>query len=116
MLPLLMESESVTRDDDTPGPSLVRSPVAGVVILFEKGPAFRPVPLQRGLIIIGRDNKEGLALQDERASRKHAVVSFDGAAWTIRDLDSHNGTFVDGQRVKGAITLAAPRVLRIGQT
>jgi hypothetical protein len=41
-------------------------------------------------------------------SRRHATITVDGESATVADLDSKNGTFVDGKR------LTAPRVLRDG--
>jgi hypothetical protein len=54
-------------------------------------------------IRIGRDPKDNdLAFDPNRdllVSGHHAVVSFDGKRWTIRDLDSSNGTYIDGERI-----------------
>jgi transcriptional regulator with GAF, ATPase, and Fis domain len=66
--------------------------------------------------VIGRESDGGGALLDERISRRHAEILFDGKSWTIRDFGSRNGTFVDGVRVDGALSAPAPRVLRVGQT
>lgn len=53
---------------------------------------------------IGRDPDCEVQLDDRQVSRRHAVVSFAGGEWIIRDLQSSNGLFVDGERVQsGAI-------------
>jgi DNA-binding NtrC family response regulator len=60
---------------------------------------------------------EGLAIADARISRQQATLRWrsDGSGCEVRDLDSRNGTFVDGQRVTSA---AAPlgSIVRVGDT
>ena len=46
---------------------------------------------------IGRAGSD-IALDDPECSRQHAVLEIQGSRNIIRDLDSTNGTFVDGQR------------------
>lgn len=50
-------------------------------------------------IRIGRAPDNDLRLDDLRVSRYHAVIERIGQRYRIRDLQSHNGTFVNGQRV-----------------
>lgn len=50
---------------------------------------------------IGRAEFVEVPLEDHRASRVHAVLSFDGRSVTVRDEASSNGTFVAGVRVLG---------------
>jgi membrane-bound lytic murein transglycosylase D len=50
---------------------------------------------------IGRDvAADDLQVQDVHVSRRHAAVSFDDGEWTIRDLQSANGVWVDDERVE----------------
>jgi transcriptional regulator with GAF, ATPase, and Fis domain len=103
-----------TRDDAT-GDRARPAPRPGVAVIFDGGPVCRPVALE-GPLVVGRDAGRGLALQDDSVSRQHAEVAFDGARWTVRDLGSRNGTFLDGERVERPASAQAPRVLRAGQT
>ena len=48
---------------------------------------------------IGRLSECDMALSDSRVSRRHAEFVHDGGQWRIRDSDTENGTFVDGQEV-----------------
>ena len=50
-------------------------------------------------ITIGRATSNMLVLNDLQASRQHARLDFENGAWSIRDLNSRNGTFVNGRRV-----------------
>ncbi|MEM6333282.1 MAG: ATP-binding protein [Planctomycetota bacterium] len=56
---------------------------------------------------IGRSS-EALPLTDATISRRHAELTPDEGRWVLRDLESSNGTFVNGVR------LSAPRTLRPG--
>jgi len=87
----------------------------GVIVLFSgHTPLLRALPLKHAKLVVGRE--EGGLPDDERLSRRHAEISWDGRRWTIRDLGSRNGTNVDGERVDGAVTLENPRVIRVGRT
>lgn len=49
--------------------------------------------------ILGRGSDCGILLADNNVSRHHAKLEFNGASWVITDLDSANGTFVNGSPV-----------------
>jgi hypothetical protein len=51
---------------------------------------------------VGRDPDCEAQIQDISVSRRHAVVFFEDGQWSIRDLQSSNGLFVDRQRVETA--------------
>ncbi|HEV2472296.1 MAG TPA: FHA domain-containing protein, partial [Chthonomonadales bacterium] len=66
-------------------------------------------PLAGSSADIGRDNANAISLpQDNNASRRHASVRVDGAQYSITDLGSSNGTFVNGVRIQAH----APQPLR----
>ena len=49
---------------------------------------------------IGRDPANLLSVSDPSLSRRHCVITREGERYKIRDLDSRNGTFVNGEAVK----------------
>ena len=51
-------------------------------------------------VTIGRAPTNAIVVKDERCSRNHAEVFQSQGQWTLRDLDSRNGTLVDGQRIQ----------------
>lgn len=56
-------------------------------------------------LLIGRGEDCDLVLADTHVSRRHASVAVvDGAVW-LRDLASANGTYVNAQRIEGAVQL-----------
>jgi S1-C subfamily serine protease len=68
-------------------------------------------------ITIGRDPSCDVVLDDPQASRRHAEIRLTIAdTVVVTDLDSRNGTFVDGHRIAGPTKLAIGSTLRIGDT
>ena len=87
--------------------------LAGEVVRDELGPATGlclwtstgPVPLHPGPNLLGRDPTAVVRIHDPRVSRRHAEILVGPDRVTILDLASHNGTFVDGKRVTGAVEI-----------
>ena len=67
-------------------------------------------------VTIGRAPTNAIVVKDERCSRNHAEVFQSQGCWTLRDLDSRNGTLVDGSRIQADYALQAGDVVRIGNT
>lgn len=59
-------------------------------------------------LIVGRASSNEIPVSDERASRRHAEISFVDGNWLLRDLGSRNGTLLDGSKID------APKVLSPG--
>jgi pSer/pThr/pTyr-binding forkhead associated (FHA) protein len=51
---------------------------------------------------IGREHDCDVRIEDAHVSRKHVIVSFGNGHWRLRDQQSGNGVFIDGQRVDTA--------------
>jgi hypothetical protein len=49
---------------------------------------------------IGRDEGADVRVDHQLVSRRHAEVFFDNGCWWLRDLQSTNGTFVEGDKVE----------------
>jgi two-component system NtrC family sensor kinase len=64
---------------------------------------------------IGRST-EALPLNDISVSRRHAELTPDAGVWFIRDLESQNGTYVNGVRIYERIRLRPGDQVRTGQT
>jgi hypothetical protein len=74
-------------------------------------------PLNSAPVTLGRGGQNDLVLSgDEFASARHARIEVRGDGAWVLDLDSTNGTFVNGSRVTGAQRLGAGDVLRVGET
>ena len=68
-----------------------------------------------GACVLGRGPGVDFVLDDTLASRRHAQVVGRGGGWVLEDLDSTNGTLVNGRRQRRAV-LADGDVIRIGGT
>ena len=64
-------------------------------------------------INIGRNQPNGLQLDDERSSRLHARVFYEGGQWHVADCGSTNGTIVNSQPIEQTV-LEGGDLIRIG--
>ena len=67
-------------------------------------------------LTIGRAGDSDLIVDDEYASTHHAKLVFINGEWLLQDLDSTNGTFLDGQKVSTPVVVAMNTQVRVGQT
>ncbi|MEO5963229.1 MAG: FHA domain-containing protein, partial [Thermomonas sp.] len=51
-------------------------------------------------VVVGRSTDAGLCLQHSSISRQHARLFLEAGHWQLSDLDSKNGSFIDGVRVE----------------
>ena len=98
------------------GPAATTRP--GLVLLYS--PAFRSLrpayPFETPEVTIGRDPSCTIVLDDGSVSRRHARIAFENGSWRVTDLQSSNGTHLDGERLTAAADLEPLHELRIGQT
>jgi hypothetical protein len=78
-----------------------------------------PVPgktfeLSRNELTIGRDINNEIVINDAEVSRRHCRLVLQGDGYSIEDLGSTNGTFVNEQRVTGQRALRSGETLRVG--
>lgn len=74
------------------------------------------VALDYGEVLIGRASDCQVIIEDAQASRRHAALSLQPEGIRLRDLGSHNGTFVSGKRLPphAVIPLRAGQPFYIG--
>jgi pSer/pThr/pTyr-binding forkhead associated (FHA) protein len=82
-----------------------------LVVLTSEGT--REVPLRGDRLTIGREPDNDVALDDAKVSRYHAVVERRDGAYSVRDLNSRNGTWVGPARVTRSVLHDGER-FRIG--
>jgi NHLM bacteriocin system ABC transporter peptidase/ATP-binding protein len=61
--------------------------------------------LPKGHLVVGRRAGVDLLIADSTVSGRHARITVDDEGCTIADLESSNGTFVNGQRIAGTTRL-----------
>jgi pSer/pThr/pTyr-binding forkhead associated (FHA) protein len=97
--------------------SPARGPSSAGLLLLYADPLDAPsvVRLAESPVIVGREPPPlGLRLNQSAVSRMHARLTRTVDGWSIADLGSHNGTFVDGRRAVGEVVLDDGSVIRIG--
>jgi pSer/pThr/pTyr-binding forkhead associated (FHA) protein len=76
----------------------------------------REYPLDGRDIVIGRAPTCDVVLpSDQLASRRHTLLEFDGVRYTIRDLGSSNGTYVNGEEIHQTIALNDGDMITVGE-
>ena len=70
--------------------------------------------LRTPVVNIGRADYNDLVLPDVSVSTTHGKLQRREGIWVLVDLDSTNGTFVDGERIKGEAPLAPGAMVRFG--
>jgi hypothetical protein len=72
-------------------------------------------PIVKGRTVIGRGSDADITVADAGTSRRHVEILWDGERGMVRDLNSTNGTQLNGAKVtEGPLT--PDSVVRIGQT
>ena len=72
------------------------------------------LPLREGENVLGRDATADVQIDDATVSRKHAVIRVRADGVTIEDLDSKNGTFIDGEQLHGTAELTEGQSFVLG--
>lgn len=96
-------------------------PVSGVIFVLRviEGPDAGETKVldgvNEGRVLVGQSSVCTLRLTDRSVSRRHAALRREPDAWRLEDLDSTNGTRVNGVRIKEAF-LAGGEVVTVGST
>ncbi|KUI43940.1 peptide-binding protein [Mycobacterium sp. IS-1590] len=75
------------------------------------------MPLSGQRVTLGKASTNAVSLEhDETVSRLHAVLENLGFAWSIRDLGSRNGTYLNGERITAERVLRSGDEVRLGKS
>src|SRR5688572_1196665 len=72
--------------------------------------------LTRDTLTIGRDITNDIVINDPEISRHHSRLMRNAGGFTIEDLRSTNGTFVNRQRLSGPYQLSNGDLIGLGET
>lgn len=98
-----------------PAPApVVMAPLASLLI---RGGALKGkrLPVRAPVVNIGRADYNDIVLPEASVSTAHAKLQRREGVWVISDLDSTNGTTVDGEPVKGEFPLSPGATIRFGE-
>lgn len=72
--------------------------------------------LNKDIVTLGRDITNDIVINDPEVSRHHMRLTRGAGGFTIEDLGSTNGTFINGQRLTGARPLRPGDMVGLGET
>jgi pSer/pThr/pTyr-binding forkhead associated (FHA) protein/predicted ester cyclase/ketosteroid isomerase-like protein len=85
-------------------------------IIIKKGPTpGRVVELTADELTIGRESSNSLYIDERSLSRSHARLARSGTGYTIQDLGSTNGTYVNGKSFSGPYTLQNGDIITLSE-
>ncbi len=67
------------------------------------------------LSAVGRGRENDVTLDDSFLSAEHARLSWNGRGWVLEDLNSTNGTRVNGKPVRKAVAIKAGDTIEFGR-
>ena len=86
-------------------------------LVVRRGPQPNQVyELNKDIVTLGRDITNDITINDPEVSRHHLRLTRGGGGFTLEDLGSTNGTFVNGQRLTGARPLRTGDMIGLGET
>jgi pSer/pThr/pTyr-binding forkhead associated (FHA) protein len=103
--------------DTQPGRKTPPSPEAAPLasLLFRSGDfKGKRLPIKVPVANIGRGDYNDVVISDASVSTMHAKLQRREAIWILTDLDSTNGTFVEGERISGEAALTPGTTLKFG--
>lgn len=74
----------------------------------------RRFPIKVPNVNVGRAEYNDIVLPDDSVSTQHAKLQRREGIWMVVDLDSTNGTLVDGEKVRGEVPVAPGAYIRFG--
>ena len=91
-------------------------PSGSAILIVRRGPgAGSRFLLDADSMLAGRHPDAEVFLDDVTVSRRHAVFTRAGTVFSVRDLGSLNGTYVDGRLIDGPTPLADGVDVQIGK-
>jgi len=86
------------------------------MLTLQQGTTTKEIVWDQSTLSIGRDTTNDIVIEHRLASRRHARFERDDVGFYVRDLDSTNGTFVNGEKIEGAHLLHTNDEVWIGDT
>jgi hypothetical protein len=115
---ILTPSAAAAAGLGTAAPKAARRKASRLVV--QRSPTLQSgseIEIDSAPLTIGRAERNDLVLEgDDFASSLHARIEARGDGVWVQDLESTNGTFINGERVLGARRIAPGDVVRVGET
>ncbi|MBR5951465.1 MAG: FHA domain-containing protein, partial [Actinomycetaceae bacterium] len=99
-----------------PTPAPARSSKNPSLVVTDGALAGTTIPLGHSDIIVGRSPDSALVLNDTYSSSRHARFFLNEGAWWVEDLQSTNGTYINGQKLTAPVQLRPGMAVTVGRT
>jgi hypothetical protein len=99
-----------------PGGENASTQNATKLVITSGGKAGTEFPLGRDEITIGRSSDSAIIIRDDYTSTHHARLMLWNGSWMLQDLDSTNGTFLNGSRVTVPTPIPLGATVKVGAT
>lgn len=77
--------------------------VSNHTVLWDKYETGDVIPLEADEILVGRHASSDIRFTDMSISRYHAVLTVSNGIWSVIDLDSKSGTYINNRKVQKAV-------------
>jgi pSer/pThr/pTyr-binding forkhead associated (FHA) protein len=99
-----------------PGGATASTENATKLVITSGQKAGAEFPLGRDEITIGRSSDSAIIIRDDYTSTHHARLMLWNGRWMIQDLDSTNGTYLNGSRVTVPTPIPLGATVKVGAT
>ncbi|MET0931099.1 MAG: FHA domain-containing protein [Aeromicrobium sp.] len=91
-------------------------PAGSAMLLVQRGPdSGARFLLDSDVVSVGRHPDSDIFLDDISVSRRHGTFTRSGSGYTVTDLGSLNGTYVNRDRIDGEVNLSGGDEVQIGK-
>ena len=84
------------------------------LVLFKKDGSQKSFALPSNITVIGRRHDCDLCIPLDEVSRRHCQLDRNNEILEVRDIDSRNGTYLNGRQVNGETPVKAGDYLQVG--
>ena len=85
------------------------------LILSLRGRELDKFLIGQGKVLIGRTPECDIKIDNPAISRRHASIEYGGGEYVVTDLGSSNGTFINGEPLKGPTTIKPGDVINLAK-
>jgi two-component system cell cycle response regulator len=111
------ETQLIDLENNTLAMDILRAKTREAVLITIRGtPQGKKYVLNKEALVIGRDKDTDVPINDSNVSRKHAVIKKNINGFTIEDLGSRNGTYLNDIKLQFATGLNKEDMIKIGTT
>ncbi len=103
--------------EETNDATILSSPRPAANLVVKQGPQIGILfPVTANTIVLGREETCDIIIQDAEASRRHSRITWEDNDFFLSDMNSTNGTFINGMQIIAPTRLKPGDSIGVGQT